>query len=228
MLWANVEDETERKGCHRTMKQNSTIIAAIASLVFAVTASAQTPAPRIAVVDLNKVFNEYYKTPIAQTKLKETADSFNKEQEDLLANYRKQIEELNKLREEQDRPEYTPEVREQKRKAVAERLSETQKGQRDIEDYRRSHAKIMEEQTQRMRENILKEINDVLEKEARTAGYTLVLDKSGKTLNGVSTVIFAQEALDISDDIIKVLNKNQPAPAAAPPKAEEKKQPESN
>ena len=83
----------------------------------------------------------------------------------------------------------------------------------------------------RMRQSILKEINDVIAKEAKDAGYTLVLDKSGNTDKGVPTIIFSQESLDITEEIIKVLNKNAPkAEAAKPeatkpeaPKAEEKK-----
>ena len=188
----------------------------------ALSASAQGPAARIATIDLNKVFNDYYKTPMAQGKLKETVDSFTKEQDEMMTNYKKGIDELNKLREEQEKSEYTAEVREQKRKAVAEKLAETQKLQRDIEDYRTSHQKILQEQTQRMRQTILKEINEVVAKEARDQGYQLVLDKSGNTLNGVPTVIFSQDPLEITDEIVKVLNKNQPKTTEAPKPVEKK------
>src|ERR1035441_7930678 len=94
------------------------------------------PAGRIVTVDLNKVFTDYYKTPIASGKIKDTAESFNKELNEMVDNYKKEIEDLNKLREDQDKPEYTAEVRDQKRKAVSEKLAETQKIQRDIDDYR--------------------------------------------------------------------------------------------
>jgi outer membrane protein len=171
---------------------------------------------RIATVDMNKLFNEYYKTPVASGKLKDTAESYNKEHEEMLAQYKKQVDELNKLREEQDKPEYTPEVREQKKKAVQEKLAETQKTQRDIEEYRNSHRQILEQQTQRMRSGILKEINEVISREARSAGYSLVLDKSGNTLNGVPSIIYSQDALDITDEIIKTLNKNKTVESAKP------------
>jgi outer membrane protein len=196
----------------------NTIVAFVitAALGLALSASAQAPAGRIVTIDLNKVFNEYYKTPIASAKLKETADTFNKEHDDMMANYKKEIDELNKLRDDQDKPEYTAEVREQKRKAVADKLTETQKMQRDIDDYRTSHRKILEEQTQRMRQTVLKEIEDVIDKEARDAGYQLVLDKSGNTLNGVPALVYSQDSLEITDDILKILNKNQPKGAEAP------------
>ena len=168
------------------------------------------------------MFNDYYKTPIATAKLKDTVDSYKKEHDDMVANYKKQIDELNKLREEQDKSEYTAEVREQKRKAVAEKLAETQKLQRDIEEYDTSHQKILKEQTQRMRQTIVKEISDVVAKEAQDQGYQLVLDKSGNTLNGVPPIVFSQDNLDITGDIVKILNKNQPKTTEAPKPVEKK------
>jgi outer membrane protein len=183
-------------------------------------ANAQAPTGRTVTVDLNKIFNEYYKTPIASAKLKDTAEQYNKEHDEMLAQYRKQVDELNKLRDEQDKSEYTPEVREQKKKAFQEKIAETQKTQREIEDYRTSHRQILDQQTQRMRQGILKEITDVITKEARDQGYGFVFDKSGNTLNGVPTIVFSQDGLEITDDIIKSLNKNRPADL---PKTEEKK-----
>lgn len=197
---------------------NKTIITvvALATLALGYTASAQVASGRIVTVDLNKVFNDYYKTPIASQKLKETAQSYNKDNEELVARYRKQIEELNTLREDQDKPEYTDQVRAEKRKKVQEKLSETQKTERDIQEFRRTHQQELEKQTQRMRQNILKEVTEVISKEAKDAGYLYVFDKSGNTLNGVPGVVYAQEALDITDAILKILNRNAPADAPKP------------
>jgi len=204
------------------MKNTIIAFVAMSSVALAFTASAQAPTGRIVTVDLNKVFTDYYKTPIASGKIKDTAESFNKELNEMVDNYKKEIEELNKLREDQDKPEYTAEVREQKRKAVSEKLAETQKIQRDLEEYRTGHGKILQEQQLRMRQTIVKEIQDVIDKEARDSGYQLVLDKSGTTANAVPTVLFSQDSLDITEDLIKVLNKNQPKATESPKPAEKK------
>jgi Skp family chaperone for outer membrane proteins len=37
-----------------------------------------------------------------------------------------------------------------------------------------------------------------------------VFDKSGKTLNEVPSVVFSQDTMDVTDDVLKVLNKNAP------------------
>ena len=204
------------------MKNKIIAFVAMSSVALAFTALAQAPAGRIVTVDLNKVFTDYYKTPIASGKIKDTAESFNKELNEMVDNYKKEIEELNKLREDQDKPEYTAEVREQKRKAVSEKLAETQKIQRDLEEYRTSHGKILQDQQLRMRQSIVKEIQDIIDKEAQSAGYQLVLDKSGTTANAVPTILFSQDSMDITDDLIKTLNKNQPKTTEAPRPTEKK------
>ena len=204
------------------MKNTIIAFVAMSSVALAFTAAAQAPAGRIVTVDLNKVFTDYYKTPIASAKIKDTAESFNKELNEMVDNYKKEIEELNKLREDQDKPEYTAEVRVQKRKAVSEKLAETQKIQRDLEEYRTSHGKILQDQQLRMRQSIVKEIQDIIDKEAQSAGYQLVLDKSGTTANAVPTILFSQDSMDITDDLIKTLNKNQPKTTEAPRPTEKK------
>lgn len=198
------------------MKTNTLTGLALGALLLAGTASAQLASGRIVTVDLNRIFNEYYETPIASAKLKETAQSLNKENEDLVARYKRQIDELNALREDQDKPEYTDEVRAQKRKAVEAKLSETQKTQREIEEFRRTNQAELERQTQRMRQNILKKITDTINKEAKDAGYAYVLDKSGSTLNGTPSIVYAQDSLDITEAILKILNRNAPQPIEAP------------
>jgi Skp family chaperone for outer membrane proteins len=207
------------------MKTTVIAVAAAVALITGSYANAQASSSRIVYVDLDRIFNEYYKTPLATAKLKETAEGYTKELEDMLGKFRKETEALNKLREEQDKTEYTTEVREQKKKAVQDKLTEVSKLQREIEDYKRSHQQELERQTQRMRQGIIKEITDVIGKEARDAGYAYVLDKSGRTLNGVAAVVYAQDSLEITDDILKVLNKNAPKlPEVAPvKKADEKK-----
>jgi Skp family chaperone for outer membrane proteins len=82
---------------------------------------------------------------------------------------------------------------------------------------------MLDQQTQRMRQGILKEIKDVILKESRDSGYAMVLDKSGNTANGEPAVIYSQEALDITEDILKILNKNKPTDVPRPASTPEKK-----
>ena len=191
----------------------------LALLVFHAPAWAQTPGGRIVTVDLNRLFTEYFKTPTASQKLKDTAEQYNREYDELRTQFRKLVDELNKLRDEQDKTEYTAEVREQKQKALQEKLAQVKKMQGDIEEYQASHRQMLDQQTQRMRQNILKEVKDIVMKESRDAGYGMVFDKSGNSMNQEPVLLYSQDAFDITEDILKILNKNKPVEA---PKADDK------
>ena len=182
----------------------------VCGLALAATAWAEGPSGRIVTVDLNRLFNEYYKTPIELKKLQEIRESNSNDESAMLTEYRKLTDELVKLRDESEKPEYTTEVKDQKRKAMADKLSQIQKSQQDIEEFRRTRLKAYDEQRALRQANILKDINDTINKIATDAGYMMVLDKSGMTANGMPSVLFSQNAMDVTDDVLKVLNKNAP------------------
>jgi Skp family chaperone for outer membrane proteins len=205
------------------MKKTIITVIALATLITGPLATAQLGGGRIVTVDLNKVFNDYYKTPIASAKLKDTAEGLNKENEQLVTKFRLLREELDKLRDDLEKPEFSAEVKEQKKKELQTKLADLQKIQRDIEEFRRTNQRELEAQTQRMRQTILKEIIEVVNKEAKDAGYTFVLDKSGNTLNGVPGVVYSQDSSDITDSILKILNRNAPKTEAPAPKAPDTK-----
>jgi outer membrane protein len=191
------------------MKMRWILLTVSALGLWTAAASAQMSG-KIVTVDLNRLFNEYYKRPGSESKLRETGETFQKEFQQMTQDYTKRRDELNKLREEQDRPEYTAEKREQKRKELAEKLADLQKREREILEYQRTHRELMEQQSQRMRQTLVKEITDIIMKEARDSGYALVLDKSGNSLNMTPVLVYSQDALDITDSILKILNKDAP------------------
>lgn len=192
------------------MNKPLSILLMIVALGVGTTAHAQFKS--IVTVDMKKLFDDYYKTPTARAKLEETRDQFATEFKNKQEDLKKQVEELNQLREEQDRPEYTPEVREEKRKTMNEKLASMQRFQRELEEYRRSHQEILQQQSMRMREGLLEEITEVVKIEAKQRGLIFVLDRSGNTLNGMPGVVFSDDSLDITADILKILNANAPDP----------------
>jgi Skp family chaperone for outer membrane proteins len=82
----------------------------------------------------------------------------------------------------------------------------------DLQDYRRTHTRLLETKTQDMRQDLLKDISAVVNTMASEAGYTLVLEKSGNTMNLIPPVLFSQGSLEITDAVIKKLNAGKPAP----------------
>ena len=73
-----------------------------------------------------------------------------------------------------------------------------------------------------LRDLLLEEISKIVTDVGKRRGATLVVDKSGPNLLGVSTVIFSDPAYDVTDEVMKEINKDRPpappAGTATPPK----------
>src|SRR5690606_2907851 len=62
-------------------------------------------AQKFGTVDMNKVFNTYYKTKDAEAKINEARAAAKTEMEDRMESYRKTLDSINKLNEEMQKPE---------------------------------------------------------------------------------------------------------------------------
>lgn len=61
-----------------------------------------------------------------------------------------------------------------------------------------------------MHKKILDEIYTEIKQYAILKGYNLVFDKSGKTLNTIPAIIYSSPQFDISNEVLKRLNRGQP------------------
>ena len=61
------------------------------------------------------------------------------------------------------------------------------------------------------RKNIIDDIMLVINEQTKTRGFDLLLDKSGLSAGAVPVVLYSRPDLDISTDIIAILNKKGPA-----------------
>lgn len=197
--------------------------AAIAAIVglSGVTASAQSMV-KVGTVDMKKVFENYYKTKDAEQRINEARNSAKKELEERMETYQKGAAEVKKLNEEIDSPALSREAKETKSKNRDEKVGELNNMQREIQEFRTTREKQLQEQSARMRQGIVDDITKVVNEKVKADNYDLVFDKSGMSLNGVSVVMFAKESYDFTDTVVAALNKNKgkeepaaPAPAAA-------------
>ena len=198
------------------MKFHFALPLAIASLVFgAVSASAQTV--KIGTVDMKKVFEGYYKTKDAEARINEARNAAKKEMDDRMDVYNKGVNEVKKMNEEIESPALGKEAKDAKSKARDEKVQELNTMQREINEFRATREKQLQEQSVRMRGGIVDEINKVVEAKVKSDNFDVVFDKSGPSLNGVPIVLYSRDQYEFTEEVIKQLNKNkgkeEPAPA---------------
>lgn len=199
------------------------LILVAALLAFALPAGAFAQGMKIGTVDMNRAFKEYNKTKDAEKKINEAKDAAKKEYDDRADSYKKALDEINKLNQQLEAPALSAEAKTQKAKDRDEKIASIKNMEREINDFRQTREKQLQEQAVRMRDGIVKEITDVVMVKVKTDNMDLVLDTSGVSLNGVPTILFARPDMDFTDAIVAQLNKpsNNPVPkaSASPAKA---------
>ena len=185
-----------------------------------ITMSAQAQQVKIAVVDLGTIFNDYYKTQEASKRMQDQMDSFKKEREDRMTDYRKLIDQINALRDGLKDPTLSAAGKDEKQKKLEEKAIEARTREQEIASYDQNSSKILQDTFLRQRKQILDEIKKAVEDFSK-GKYNMVFDKSGMSMNGTPAVVYQEGLTDISGEITKQLNKDkdkQPAPADVKPK----------
>lgn len=198
------------------MKPYFTVIPLIAASLLFGSLHASAQALKIGTVDMKKVFENYYKTKDAEARINEARNTAKKELDDRMDVFNKGVNELKKLDEEIENPALGKEAKDQKSKARGEKANELNTMKREIDEFRVTREKQLQEQSVRMRGGIVDEINKIVEGKVKSDNFDMVFDKSGPSLNGVPVVLAARDAYDFTDDVVKTLNKNKAKDADAP------------
>jgi outer membrane protein len=177
---------------------------------------------KIGTVDMNKIFSAYYKTKDAEARINEARNEAKGELDERMDTYKKNLDDINKLNDDIQKPALSAEAKATKSKDRDDKIQETKNLEREINEFRQTREKQLQEQAVRMRNGIVDEITKLVLDKVKVENYDLVMDRSGLSLNGVPILIFAKDGLDFSDELIVALNKNKPKdsdiakPAASP------------
>jgi outer membrane protein len=197
------------------------ILAGLACFLLVAPVSAQS---KYAVIDLKKVFDGYWKTKQADAQLKERGAEFQKQGKDLQESYQKANEEYKKLLDSASDQAIASEEREKRKKTAEAKLRDIQEIETQINQFERSARNQLGELTRRMRDSVLRKIQEVIAAKAKSAGYALVWDTAAESKNETPIIVFSSGENDLSDTVLAELNVDAPAeflkPAADKPAAE--------
>jgi len=162
---------------------------------------------KIGTVDMNRAFKEYNKTKDAEAKINDAKNQAKKEYDDRADTYKKSLDEVNNLNKQLDSPALSAEKKAQTAKERDDKIANIKNMEREINEFRQTRERQLQEQAMRMREGIVKEITDVVNEKVKANGLDLVFDRSGMSLNGVPLLMYSKENVDFTNDVVTVLNK---------------------
>ena len=177
---------------------------------------AEDPSLKIAVIDMNRVFQEYNKTKINEAKLKKQAEIYKEYSTQLAQSLAKLRQEFVKLRDDSQNMVFTAAERENRRMNAQEKYRQAAAKEAELREYNRERQKQLRDEYEKLRSSILTDISNVVSAKCLAEGYGLVLDKSGRSLNNIPLVVYSSKMLDITESVIKTLNMGQNKPEPQP------------
>jgi len=172
---------------------------------------------KVAVVDLSKAFDQYYKTKDAQAKLKEKQDGYQKEIQDLINDYQRMGGEAETLDKAASDPTLSAAARQDKATALQAKKQDLVNLGNKIQEMKVERTREINEELFRRHKEIVDEISKVINDYSGPQGFDLVIDKSSASAaSGVSIVLYnSSKLIDITTAIITILNQSAPAPGGA-------------
>jgi outer membrane protein len=187
-------------------------VAIAASLISA--ATAQEAKLKIATVDMQELFKQYYRTNEAQKQINVERARIQKDNNERLARIRELETNLGTLKKQIE----DPAINDSKKQALFKDWQmQQQEGialDRERREFlQRRNQALNEKMVQRMK-GILEEIRKLVEEQAKTDNYDYVFDKSGLSTSQVPFLLYTKDATDITAGLLKDLNKDAPEESA--------------
>ena len=162
---------------------------------------------KIAFVDMEQIFQGYYKTIKADETIKKQTEIYKEYAMNLEKEREALEEEFTTVRDISQNIALSEEVREEKRNEAQTKFMLLQEKEKEIQEYQKDKRSGLRKQYESQRNKLVKEIRDFINVIAEKEGYDFVIDSSGNTLNGVPTFIYYRPEMDITDMIITMVNK---------------------
>ena len=157
-------------------------------------------------VDMEKLFNEYYKTTNENIQFETQRKSFLDGMALLREEYQNSLKEHQKTKAEAENVLLGAEARKaasEKQRLLEDRLRQKQQ---EIMQYRETRMREIEGRQQQTIEALTTELVQMVQRHAKEKGYGAVLETSGRTMNRVPVVLVHPEEDDITATMIQQAN----------------------
>lgn len=166
-------------------------------------------AERIVFIDLEKVFNEFYKTQLAKAKVEVQQQDIETERKGMVDEITTISTEVDALKKEARDVTLTEEIRDSKRLQYEERLLELRAKQKELEEFTSRRQQQLQLQVTRMSQSIMDEIRQTVVEYAKQEGFMAVIDNSSRRA-AIGVFIYTHPDVEITETVLTQLNSKRP------------------
>lgn len=163
----------------------------------------------IVFVDLERTFNEFYKTQLAKSKIAVQQKDIDAERQLMVDEVTTISDEVDTLKKEARDVTLESEIRDSKRISYEERLLELREKNKAVKEFTERRAKQLQMQVSRMSQTIMDEIRQTVVEYAKQEGIQAVVDSSTRR-QAIGVFIYTHPDVDITETILVVLNSKRP------------------
>lgn len=161
---------------------------------------------KIGTVDLRKLFDNYYKTKLAQASIQENASQLAKDDRGMQDDLQKANADYKQLLAQANDQAISADERDKRKQAAADKLKQMQDSKNAMDQFERTAQAKLADDRQRMRDKILTAIKITVTTTAKAKGCTLVIDTAAETVNGTPAVVYDSGENDLTDAVLAQLN----------------------
>ena len=200
------------------MKNSLKSLVAMAAFGALSAAAFAQPAPKILVVDMAKLYDNHYKTLEQNAKIQADDQKAQEEVEKMNKEGNALVEEYKTLNDQSNNPTLSAEAKSKAQDTAQKKLEQIQNKQREVQTFIQNTRNSLGQRLNTFRSLMLEEISKVATEVAKRKGATILMDKAGPSGIGISPLVYHDTAYDITEDVMKEINKDRPANApTAPP-----------
>lgn len=175
---------------------------------------------KIASVSIEKLFNEYHMTKKIEAQVKQDQERIQKDNAKRLEDIRGIQTEIQNLSKQRNDATVSDKKRLELERQIKMKYNEGNAADNERRQWLQRQSKALAEQAGEEQKAILKKIEDLIADYARKQDYDMIVDKSARGVTRTNVFAFMKDKFDVTNELLKELNKDAPAPAAP---VEEKK-----
>jgi len=160
---------------------------------------------KIVFIDLEKVFNDFYKTQLGKSKVEVQQKDIEAERKTMVDEMTSISADVDLLKKEARDVTLTDEVRDSKRLSYEKRLLDLRTKQKEIEDFTARRQQQLQLQVTRMSQTIMDEIRQTVVEYAKKEGFKAVIDNSTRRA-AIGVIIYTHPDAEITGVILSMLN----------------------
>lgn len=183
------------------------LIITLVAVSMAMAAHAQK-SPKILTVDMQDVYNKYYKAIEANDKFKSSVENANLEAKAKNEEGQKMVEQLKELQGKLENPATAESAKASIKTQLDTLTKEIQQKQQELNQFRQKTDRTLQQRRQSIVQLHLTEIKEVVIEVAKGKGSDMVLNSNTA---GVGAVVYFDESYDITADVVAKLNADKPS-----------------